>query len=98
MLPVALGVNRPVCEPQLAQLAQSAGLAGNVSQTAAADALVERVDQICQRLAIPRSLAQWNVSAEQLADLVRDSRGNSMDGNPRSLSDPELTQILEALL
>ena len=98
LLPVALGVNRPVCEPQLADLARSAGLVGHVSQTAAADALVERVDQICQRIAIPRNLAQWKVSAEQLALLVRDSRGNSMDGNPRSLSDPELTQILEALL
>jgi alcohol dehydrogenase class IV len=98
MLPVALHVNRPVCEEQLAQLARSAGLAGNVSQTAAADALVERVDQIGQRIGIPRGLAQWKVTAEQLADLVRDSRGNSMDGNPRSLSDPELTQILEALL
>ena len=30
-----------------------------------------------------------------IPDLVRDSHGNSMDGNPRPLSDQQLTQIIE---
>jgi len=30
--------------------------------------------------------------------LVVDSRGSSMSGNPRELSDEELTQILEEIL
>jgi hypothetical protein len=38
------------------------------------------------------------VTAAQLPALVIDSRGNSMSGNPRELSDEELLQILEAAL
>ena len=34
----------------------------------------------------------------QIPSLVRDSRGNSMNGNPRSLSDEELADLLVAHL
>jgi alcohol dehydrogenase class IV len=99
MLPVALRVNRGQCEPALARLAKGAGLApcgGSVG--ALADALVARIEQICRRLGIPERLSQLGVTRAQIPQLVRDSRGNSMDGNPRELNDDELTQILEECL
>lgn len=98
MLPIALGVNRQVCERQLAELACAAALGCQAPASTAADLLIERIEQICQRIGVPRRLSEIGVSARQIPDLVRDSRGNSMDGNPRSLSDQELTQILEAHL
>ncbi len=98
MLPIALNVNRQVCQRQLTELAQAAGLACQGTSTSAADLLIERIEQICQRIGVPRRLAEIGVSARHIPDLVRDSRGNSMDGNPRRLSDQELTQILEAHL
>jgi alcohol dehydrogenase class IV len=67
------------------------------SQAAAADAAVARIDELCSELEIPRRLSQLGVRPEQHAELVRDSRGNSMDGNPRDLSDAELLEILGAL-
>lgn len=98
MLPVALAVNRPVCQRQLAELAEAAGLARGLDESAAADALLERIEQICSRIGVPRRLAELGVTAKHVPGLVRDARGNSMDGNPRGLSDQELTQILEAHL
>jgi alcohol dehydrogenase class IV len=98
MLPIALRINREVCLPQLAELAQAAGLAPCEPAEVAADLLIARVEEICRRVGVPSKLGALGVTAEQIPDLVRDSRGNSMDGNPRTLSDPELTQILEANL
>jgi len=65
----------------------------------------ERVDQVLWRietllveLKIPRRLSKLGVRSDQIPAIVRDSRGNSMNGNPRALSDDELTRILEDLL
>ncbi len=98
MLPIALAVNRPVCERQMAELARLAGLTLTQSDSAAADTLIDAVEQICERVNVPRRLSELGVSRQHIPDLVRDSRGNSMDGNPRRLSDDELSQILEAHL
>ncbi|MEX0678259.1 MAG: iron-containing alcohol dehydrogenase [Pirellulales bacterium] len=98
MLPVALAANREASQAELAQLARGALGLGDVPDAAAADALIERIDEICRRIGVPRRLSQIGVRADQIPDLVRDSRGNSMNGNPRSLSDEELTGLLVAQL
>ena len=98
MLPTALRVNRTVAESQLAELATAAGLTDSKSVAIAADALLSRVDSIGQQIGIPQRLSELGVGAEQIPALVRDSRGNSMDGNPRTLSDDELAHILEEQL
>ena len=59
---------------------------------------IECIEAICERLRIPRSLAELGVSANQLPSLVKGSRGNSMDGNPRELGDAELLGILTSLM
>jgi alcohol dehydrogenase class IV len=61
-------------------------------------AAVERIDRLLDELGIPRRLSEIGVLREQIPTLVRDSRGNSMSGNPRDVSDDELTTILEELL
>ena len=98
MLPVALAVNRPVCERQMADLARAAGLTLEQSDSVAADALTETVEQICRRVHVPRRLSELGVTSAHVPLLMRDARGNSMDGNPRSLSDADLRQIIEAHL
>jgi alcohol dehydrogenase class IV len=98
LLPVALRVNRQIAARQLAELARAAGISPGADDPAAADALVDRIDEICRRIGVPDRLSQVGVTERHLADLVRDARGNSMDGNPRTLSDQELMQILEAQL
>jgi alcohol dehydrogenase class IV len=94
MLPVALAANRQVSRRDLAELAWAAGLAEGSDESAAADALIGEIRAISERIGVPRRLSALGVRAEQIDDLVRDSHGNSMDGNPRRLSDAELRELL----
>jgi alcohol dehydrogenase class IV len=94
MLPVALRTNRLVAEGRLVELARAIGI-DEPADAAAADLFVERVEELCRECGVPRRLSELGVRREQIPDLVRDARGNSMSGNPRDLDDAELTQILE---
>ena len=71
---------------------------GNAGTSSDADAFIEHIEQLCRELNVPRNLSQVGVRPEQLNDLVQGSRGNSMNGNPRQLSDAELRAILEECL
>ena len=64
----------------------------------AAAAFIERIEQLADEVGVPKRLRDVGVERTQIAQLVASSRGNSMNGNPRQLSDEELTQILEELL
>jgi alcohol dehydrogenase class IV len=97
MLPVALNTNRVVCEQQFAELARAIDPTAKQSNAHAADAFVVRIDTLCEQVGVPRNLAALGVKPDQLDDLVRGSRGNSMDGNPREISDNELRELLEAM-
>lgn len=100
MLPIALKTNLPVCQSQLAELENHLSLAGSPepcesSQSTAASRFVERIERLCRELQIPGRLRELGVAIEQLPSLVKGSRGNSMSGNPRNVSDEELKDILE---
>jgi alcohol dehydrogenase class IV len=98
MLPVALRTNLQLAESRLAELARAAGVCNDATDAAAAAALIDRIEEIVERIGVPRRLSELGVTRSHIPDLVRDSRGNSMDGNPRTLSDAEFHDLLEALL
>jgi alcohol dehydrogenase class IV len=98
MLPAAMRVNRSVREPELAKVAEAMLHRTFASESAGADAAIEHVDRLCVELAIPRRLSELGVRREQIPALVQASRGNSMSGNPRDVSDAELSLLLEDLL
>ena len=98
MLPVALRVNQSVCADRITRLAAACGIATGLDPLATSQAFVERIERLNSRIGIPSRLSALGVENSDLPALVRDSRGNSMDGNPRELSDAELRQILEAQL
>lgn len=85
MLPIALRVNRDLCRATFAELSTE----GPIEET---------IQTLCEELAIPTRLRALGVRAEQIPAIVRDSRGSSMSGNPKELSDTELTRILEDML
>jgi alcohol dehydrogenase class IV len=106
MLPAALRVNREVSSRQLAELESlfdagssdvSVGRGSSPNVLAAADRFIARIDQLCAAVGIPTRLRDVGVPREQLDVLVPGSRGNSMSGNPRDVSDVELREILERL-
>ncbi len=99
MLPVALRVNRDVRLQDLARLAHALGIKGPTStQEDAASALIAHVESICDAVGVPRRLRDLGIRADKIPALVASSRGSSMSGNPKELSDDELTKILEGIL
>lgn len=99
MLPAALRVNRHVRQSELAELAHLlVGRGPSSTPDAAVDALIEAVERLCDEVGVPRRLSQVGVRPEQISAIVQSARGSSMSGNPRELSDAELTAILEDLL
>jgi alcohol dehydrogenase class IV len=103
MLPAALRANREVACAELAALERaveqsSPGGARPETDESAADAFIARIEGLCQRIGIPRRLSEIGVRSEQIPALVAQSRGNSMSGNPRDLSDEELMRILKEML
>jgi len=97
MLPVAMRTNRDAAHAELETIGRTI-VDDQLRGDAAIDAGIEKITEICRAVHIPQSLAEIGVQTEQIAEIVPSSRGNSMNGNPRELSDAELTEILEELL
>ena len=97
MLPVAMRTNRDVARDELEIIGRTI-VDDELRGAAAVDAGVARIQEICDEVKIPHTLAEIGVRAEQIPEIVKSSRGNSMNGNPLELSDAELTQILEGML
>ncbi len=95
MLPIAMRANRAVAGADYAELAAALGL-GSGEQ--AADALVHRIEALCRDVGLPARLGELGVRREQIPDIVRGSHGNSLDGNPRIVTDDELEQLLDEAL
>ena len=98
MLPAALEANRECSQPELARLARYALDLHEPNDRAAAQALIDRVGELCRRLNVPRSLRELGVAPEQLPALVSGSQGNSLNGNPRPIAAAELGTLLERML
>lgn len=96
MLPSALRINREVSRDRLAELEQLFDPACS-DHAMAADHFIDRIEALCATVKIPRQLREIGVQQEQIPGLVKGSRGNSMSGNPRDVSDEELQALLEQL-
>lgn len=99
MLPAALRVNRELRREELAYLAhalfpQTRGRAPEE----AIDVLIAEIEALCRRVGVPERLSALGVRREQIPALVAGSRGSSMAGNPRELTDEELAALLEGML
>ena len=97
LLPTALQVNRSHCEAALAEMASLFESRTWPNPAIAAEFTMEAITRLGIDLGVPQRLRDLGVRHEQLAELVPASRGNSMSGNPRPLSDAELRDILEGL-
>jgi len=96
MLPAALKANREVRQAELARLCQIL-YDRNPAAGDCVDFLIEQIEILCDRVKVPRRLRDVGVRREQIPDLVKSSRGRSMSGNPRALTDAELHALLEEI-
>ena len=112
MLPTAMRVNRDARLSDIARLGRAfadskrnsesadgdARLSGTGDDQSMAEYAVEFISDLCARVNIPKRLSEIGVDVAQLPAIVQSSRGNSMRGNPRELSDDELHSLLEGML
>lgn len=100
MLPAALRVNREVRAEKLERLAMTCLADKNVPRTTPGriDAFLSHVEAVSERIGIPRHLSQIGVTADQIPAIATSSRGSSMSGNPRELSDTEIVDLLKGML
>lgn len=94
LLPWALRVNRDACLSTLAELARAALPYPGGDDEAAADALLERIEQLAAALHIPARLGELGIQPDDVPRLVAASHGNSRNGNPRQFDDAELEALL----
>ena len=61
--------------------------------------MIERIEALGRRVGVPSRLADLGIRHDQIPALVKSSRGQSMSGNPRDVSDAQLTPgLLEKML
>lgn len=98
MLPTAMQINANVCQDRMPALALA--LTGKVinDPKQAGQVCVETIENLANEIGIPRRLSEIGVTDDQIPALVRSSRGNSMNGNPKELTNEELQTLLEDLL
>jgi len=98
MLPITLQTNMSVCAERYATLSRLLfGFDLTVSDMTATERLIDRIEQLCQNFGLPLRLSDCGVGAEQIPAIVRDSKGNSMSGNPKELSESEIETILRSI-
>lgn len=98
MLPAALRVNQEVRRGDVARIGRRLTGETGMDDATAAAAAVEGIEDLCRRVGIPRSLSAIGVTPDRIDSIVTSSRGNSMSGNPRELSDAELSDLLRSML
>ena len=98
MLPAAIRVNLSVREAEFAKLGTLFTGRTWPTASAAAQAALETIVELAAEIQIPRRLSEIGVRAEEIPQLVPASRGNSMNGNPRDVTDDELRTLLEEML
>jgi alcohol dehydrogenase class IV len=98
MLPLALRINADVSKPKLPALASALTGKRIEDPDVAPTVCIETIESLANEIGIPRRLSDIGVTREHIPDLVKSSRGNSMSGNPREVSDQELQTILEDML
>ena len=95
LLPVAMRFNLPHRPEDFAQLGEWLSGRGHESPSAAAEAGVQAVESLLSELGIPRRLRELGVARERLPELARQSRGNSLSGNPVPVEPDVLLLVLE---
>jgi alcohol dehydrogenase class IV len=98
MLPTALRVNKDVRRAEIARLWTLVDGQSRLAEADAAEQFIQHIERIARNIGIPQRLSALGVERSAIPALVKSSRGNSMDGNPRDVSDEELTTLLDEML
>lgn len=98
LIPHVMRVNLPHCIEGFATIAGA--LDDNVEGTTdeKANRAVEIVSSLRESVGIPRKLSAEEIDPKLIPELVRNSRGSSMRGNPVKLCDEEIESIIRTVI
>jgi alcohol dehydrogenase class IV len=95
MLPSALRTNAEVCSDRYGKLARLLlRIDSAIPDEVATEKLINRVEELCDLLQVPRRLSDVGVDLSIIPVLAKDSKGSSMSGNPKELSTEDVEVIL----
>lgn len=95
LLPIALETNKQKSMSELSVLANFLLPPSRNYGVARVDEFIQRIKSIQRNIGIEEKLSSLGVTQEQIPLIAQDSKGNSMNGNPRTLSEQEIIEILE---
>jgi alcohol dehydrogenase class IV len=90
LLPVILRWNLPKCKGAMHDLAEICGF-GSAQQ------FIAGIQKLNQQLQIPDSFQNFGLTCNNFSFIIDNCRSNSMQKNPRQLTDAEVSTILEEL-
>lgn len=94
LLPKIMQLNLSICEKKYAELAATLGLAKNECSKENARKLLEWVQNLTGDLAIEKKLPFVSMTPQLLRDLVQNSYGSSMSGNPIPLEQEQVEKVI----
>ncbi|MDR1483517.1 MAG: iron-containing alcohol dehydrogenase [Planctomycetaceae bacterium] len=98
MLPSTLRVNADVCKERYGRLGRLIlRLDQNTPDEIATNRLIECVESLCDQLGTPRKLSDLNIDQNMIPIIAKNSKGSSMSGNPKNLSEQEIIEILKSI-
>jgi alcohol dehydrogenase class IV len=98
LLPVTLRTNSEVCADRYAKLSRLLfQFDSPTSEETAVERLIVRIEQLCRGFGLPMRLSEYGIDSALIPAIARDSKGNSMSGNPKELSESEIEETLRAV-
>jgi alcohol dehydrogenase class IV len=97
LLPAALRVNADVCLERYGKLGRLVTGNALLADEQATERLIAKIVELCEMLDLPKTLHQIGVKDEMIPALARDSKGSSMSGNPKELSESDVENILRSI-
>ena len=101
MLPRVMEYNRSVTAPQQRRIAEAMGIrTAGMSDEQASISAVSALEDLIDKLGIPRRLSDWGVTREDFAPIVHDAMEDMVVAfNPRPIANQEeLVELLEKAL
>ncbi|MDR2346073.1 MAG: iron-containing alcohol dehydrogenase [Planctomycetaceae bacterium] len=98
MLPSALKVNAEICKERYGRLGRLLlNLDQHISNELATEKLIEHIEQLCDQIGTPRKLSDLNISSNMIPIIAKNSKGSSMSGNPKNLSEQDIVELLQTI-
>ncbi|MGL6196459.1 MAG: hypothetical protein ACRC2T_16720, partial [Thermoguttaceae bacterium] len=97
LLPIAIRANAEIAKPKYAKIARlvlDQKKIKDASDELLVEMLIERITNICEKIVIPMRFADYGITQKDFPLIAKNSKGGSMQANPRTFTDEEICELL----